>query len=163
MNAHQRQIYDAIAQAAGIATPADNVQVEQSTTFLVCAFSDACTLALFGDDLDSRESTTGSRRRNLGRRFAKNTLFAMALVSLPGKPVLAQDLPSEVTLFKNVNVFDGTTDTLLEGHDVLVVRNMIEKLAKDIPPSGTYTLDAKTGGLRNWRRRPRWTTTPAMS
>ena len=65
MDAHQRQTYDAIAQAAGIGTPADNVQVDQSPTFLVCAFSDACTLALFGDDLDSQESTTGSRRRNL--------------------------------------------------------------------------------------------------
>jgi hypothetical protein len=34
MNADQRQTYDAIAQAAGIATPADNVQVEQTPTFL---------------------------------------------------------------------------------------------------------------------------------
>ncbi len=87
-------------------------------------------------------------------RFAQNTLFAMALVSLPGQPALAQDLPSEVTLFKNVNVFDGTSDTLLEGHDVLVVRNMIEKVAKDIPSSGTYTLDAKTGGLRKLETPP---------
>jgi hypothetical protein len=34
MNAHQRQIYDAIAQAAGIAMSADEVQVEQSPTFV---------------------------------------------------------------------------------------------------------------------------------
>jgi crotonobetainyl-CoA:carnitine CoA-transferase CaiB-like acyl-CoA transferase len=34
MNAHQRRTYDAIAQAAGIAMPAENVQVEQSPTFL---------------------------------------------------------------------------------------------------------------------------------
>lgn len=31
---------------------------------------------------------------------------------------------------------------------MLVVRNVIEKVAKDIPSSGSYTLDAKTGGLR---------------
>jgi hypothetical protein len=80
--------------------------------------------------------------------FTERTAFALALVSLMGQPAFAQDIPSEVTLFKNVNVFDGTSDTLLEGHDVLVVRNMIEKVAKDIPSSGSYTLDAKTGGLR---------------
>jgi hypothetical protein len=81
-------------------------------------------------------------------------ILAFALVSLMGPPAFAQDLPSEVTLFKNVNVFDGNSDTLLEGHDVLVVRNMIEKVAKDIPSSGSYTLDAKTGGLRKLETPP---------
>ena len=87
-------------------------------------------------------------------RFTERTAFALALVSLMGQPAFAQDIPSEVTLFKNVNVFDGTSDMLLEGHDVLVVRNMIEKVAKDIPSSGSYTLDAKTGGLRKLETPP---------
>ena len=73
-------------------------------------------------------------------------LASLALLAVAGA-ALAQDLPSEVTLFKNVNVFDGTSDQLLEDHDVLVVRNMIKKVAKDIPTSGTYELDVKTGGL----------------
>jgi hypothetical protein len=34
VNAHQRQMYDVIAQAAGIATPADNIEIEQSPTFV---------------------------------------------------------------------------------------------------------------------------------
>ena len=75
-----------------------------------------------------------------------STLASLALLAVAGA-ALAQDLPSEVTLFKNVNVFDGTSDQLLEDHDVLVVRNMIKKVAKDIPTSGTYELDVKTGGL----------------
>ena len=87
-------------------------------------------------------------------RFATKPIVAVALVLLMGQPALAQDLSSEVTLIKNVNVFDGTSDTLLEGHDVLVVRNMIEKVAKDIPSSGSYTLDAKTGGLRKLETPP---------
>ncbi len=87
-------------------------------------------------------------------RFAKKTIFALALVSLMGQPAVAQPPPRKVTLFKNVNVFDGNGDTLLEGHDVLVVRNMIEKVSKDIPSSGSYTLDAKTGGLRKLETPP---------
>ena len=50
-----------------------------------------------------------------------STLASLALLAVAGA-ALAQDLPSEVTLFKNVNVFDGTSDQLLEDHDVLVVR-----------------------------------------
>ena len=58
------------------------------------------------------------------------------------------DLPSEVTLFKNVNVWDGTSETLKNDHDVLIVRNKIKKIAKDIPISGTYELDVETGGVK---------------
>jgi len=53
-----------------------------------------------------------------------------------------------VTLIKNVNIFDGTSERLLEGYDVLVVRNLIKQVAKDIPTEGTYELDVKTGGLK---------------
>ena len=53
------------------------------------------------------------------------------------------DIPSEVTLFRNVKIFDGTTDGLKEGLDVLVVKNKIHKIAKDIPTTGTYEVDIK--------------------
>jgi imidazolonepropionase-like amidohydrolase len=52
-------------------------------------------------------------------------------------------IPSEVTLFKNVNIFDGTSDLLKEGYDVLVVRNKIHKIGQDIPNSGTYEIDVQ--------------------
>ena len=58
------------------------------------------------------------------------------------------EIPSEVTLFKNVNIFDGKSDSLKKGYDVLVVRNLIKKIAKDIPTSGTYELDVTTGGVK---------------
>jgi len=63
-------------------------------------------------------------------------------------PAMAADVPWEVTLIKNVNIFDGENEKLLEGYDVLVVRKLIKKVAKDIPTEGTYELDVKTGGLR---------------
>jgi len=62
-------------------------------------------------------------------------------------PAMAVDIPSEVTLFKNVNIFDGESEKLLQGHDVLVVGNLIKQVAEDIPPTGTYEIDAKTGGI----------------
>ncbi len=58
------------------------------------------------------------------------------------------ELPSEVTLFKNVNIFDGKSDKLNEGMDVLVVRNLIKKIAKDIPSTGSYELDVTSGGYK---------------
>ena len=58
------------------------------------------------------------------------------------------ELPAEVTLFKNVNIFDGKSETLKEGYDVLVVRNLIKTIAKDIPSSGSYELDVTTGGYK---------------
>ena len=53
------------------------------------------------------------------------------------------DIPSEVTLFKNVRVFNGTEDRL-HGVDVLVVKNKIQKIGKDIPTTGTYEIDVNT-------------------
>jgi imidazolonepropionase-like amidohydrolase len=51
--------------------------------------------------------------------------------------------PPTVFLFKNVKVFDGVSDAL-EDVDVLVVNNLIRKIGKDLPASGTYELDVKT-------------------
>ena len=38
------------------------------------------------------------------------------------------DYPDEVTLFKNVNIFDGKSEKLLKGYDVLVVENKIREI-----------------------------------
>ncbi len=51
------------------------------------------------------------------------------------------EIPS-VVLIKNVDVWDGTGDTAIKGVDVLIVGNKIKKVAKDIPTSGTYEVDA---------------------
>ncbi|MEJ2176786.1 MAG: amidohydrolase family protein [Gammaproteobacteria bacterium] len=50
-------------------------------------------------------------------------------------------IPS-VLLINNVHVWDGTSDTLKEDTDVLIVGDKIRKVAKDIPTSGTYEVDA---------------------
>jgi hypothetical protein len=57
------------------------------------------------------------------------------------------EVPAEVTLIKNVNVWDGRSDSLKEGYDVLIVRNLIRKVAKDIPTSGTYEIDETSGNV----------------
>jgi imidazolonepropionase-like amidohydrolase len=57
-------------------------------------------------------------------------------------------IPSEVTLYKNVNIFDGTSDQLKEGYDVLVVRNKIHKIGQDIPTSGTYEIDVQQKSVK---------------
>ena len=74
--------------------------------------------------------------------------FAMALIITAALTVagvvVAEELieaPS-VILIKNVHVWDGTSDALKEDTDVLIVGNKIRKVAKDIPESGTYDVDA---------------------
>ena len=76
-------------------------------------------------------------------------LVLMALSVLFATTVTASEaaLPSEVTLFKNVKVFNGTEDKLHDV-DVLVVKNKIYKIAKDIPTSGSWEIDVKTGGAK---------------
>ena len=60
----------------------------------------------------------------------------------------AEDLPDTVILFKNVNIFDGKSDKLIEGTDVLVVRNKIHRIDKNIPTGGTFEVEVTSGGER---------------
>lgn len=53
--------------------------------------------------------------------------------------------PVEATLIKNVKIFDGKTDKLKAGLDVLVFKNKINKVAKNIPETGTFNVKAKDG------------------
>lgn len=78
-------------------------------------------------------------------------VIALSLIGLClalAVPVIAADIPSEVTLFKNVNIFDGKSNNLLMGYDVLVVKNLIKKIDKNIKIGKTYEIDVKTGGLK---------------
>jgi imidazolonepropionase-like amidohydrolase len=84
----------------------------------------------------------------------KKTLFILAflmtfaVVTILPQAQATDEIPAEVTLFKNVNIFDGKSDSLMKGYDVLVVRNLIKKIGKDIPTSGTYELDVTSGGVK---------------
>ena len=77
-------------------------------------------------------------------------VLAVGLVLGPGAAVAqdagkkAGDYPDEVTLFKNVNIFDGVSEKLMTGYDVMVVDNKIHKIAKDIPTSGSYEVEVTT-------------------
>ena len=53
------------------------------------------------------------------------SLSIVALVVGFALPAAAVDIPSEVTLIKNVNIFDGKSEKLLMGYDVLVVKNIV--------------------------------------
>ena len=70
-------------------------------------------------------------------------VIATASVSMPAEQ--PTNIPSAVTLFKNVKIFDGKSDGLKEGFDVLVVKNKIHKIASEIPNTGTWQVDIDTG------------------
>jgi imidazolonepropionase-like amidohydrolase len=69
-------------------------------------------------------------------------------------PVRSAEIPSEVTLFKNVNIFDGKNEEILKGYDVLVVKNIIKQIGKNIPTSGTYEMEVKTGRVAKTKTLP---------
>ena len=75
-------------------------------------------------------------------------LMTFAFASLVPQAQANEEIPSEVTLFKNVNIFDGKSDSLMKGYDALVVHNLIKKIAKDVPASGTYEVDVTSGGVK---------------
>jgi len=83
-------------------------------------------------------------------RFLLTSAFAVGLSAsvLITLPAIAAELPDQVILFKNVNIFDGNSDKLIEDQDVLVVRNKIHKIAKEIPTGGSYEVEVRSGGER---------------
>jgi len=61
------------------------------------------------------------------------------LLALPAQGEESKGAPKQV-LIMNVNIFDGKTDKLAMGQDVLVKRNLIKQIGKDLkvgkgPPS----------------------------
>jgi imidazolonepropionase-like amidohydrolase len=78
------------------------------------------------------------------------TIMMALCLALTGAAMAADkkiSIPSEVTLFKNVKVFNGTEDKLHDV-DVLVVKTKIHKVAKNIPTTGTWKIDVRTGGVK---------------
>ena len=68
------------------------------------------------------------------------SLFVSASLSLAQQ---SSNIPSEVTLFKNVKVFDGVAGEVKD-LDVLVVKNKIHRIADGIPETGTWEIKADT-------------------
>ena len=75
-------------------------------------------------------------------------LITLAAASMAVSAEQTTNIPSEVTLFKNVKIFDGRNDELKEGLDVLVVKNKIHKIAATIPTTGSWEIDVNTGGVK---------------
>jgi len=82
------------------------------------------------------------------KKLNKLAVVAGIAISVTSMAATAAETPSVATLFKNVNIFDGKTDELKQGLDVLVFKNKIHKVAKDIPASGKWEVDVKTGGSK---------------
>jgi hypothetical protein len=82
-------------------------------------------------------------RRNLYRTIV--LVAAILAAGTFGGMAVAQETTTEVPsvfVIKNVNVWNGTGDTAIEGLDVLVVGNKIRRIAKAIPTAGTYEVNA---------------------
>ena len=77
-------------------------------------------------------------RGQVGKRLAG--MAVVASISLASGLASAQESAPAQILFKNVNVFDGTSDKLATGMDVLVTGNLIGKIGKDLSVSKDATV-----------------------
>jgi imidazolonepropionase-like amidohydrolase len=77
-----------------------------------------------------------------------STLSVAALFCLTGlAPVVAQEVPEPQTLITNVDVWDGTSDSVQKGVDVLVEGSKIKRIAARISAPGAEKVDGKGGTL----------------
>ena len=70
--------------------------------------------------------------------FARMSTVVSAVLCLVGPNAFAQPQfvePSTLVLFENVRIFDGKSDTLSAGMNVLVRGNTIDKISKDPIPT----------------------------
>lgn len=76
---------------------------------------------------------------------ALSAVILFVIVAFSATPTTAEEKsqPPSATLFKNVKVFNGIDDGL-QDIDVLVVRNKIHKVAKDITETGTWKVEEVT-------------------
>jgi imidazolonepropionase-like amidohydrolase len=84
--------------------------------------------------------------------FARTSTVVSAVLCLVGATAFAQTQsvgPSTLILFENVRIFDGKSDTLSDGMNVLVRGNTIDKISKDpIPTDLSYITKIIAGGGR---------------
>jgi hypothetical protein len=66
--------------------------------------------------------------------------FVLFLFLLSFSLIYGQDTPNQI-LIKNVNVFDGKSDALLEGVDILIEGNLIKQLGKNITAPDAMVID----------------------
>jgi len=70
-------------------------------------------------------------KRILPVPIIRTLLSGIALVAALSVSAMAADIPAEVTLFKNVNVFDGVNEALIENANVVVTDNLITAISTE--------------------------------
>jgi imidazolonepropionase-like amidohydrolase len=86
--------------------------------------------------LSNNQSETGGTRR-----FLRSVMALLgAALAVPPTPVSAQDAGSRETLFTQVRVFDGTSETLSPPTDVLVRGNVIAAIGADAEPTSSQAV-----------------------
>jgi imidazolonepropionase-like amidohydrolase len=73
-------------------------------------------------------------------RLFKFLLITFSTIAL-AFPVMAKEHATSQVLFKNVNVFDGKSDKLAKGQEVLVEGNLIKKIGRNIDARNATVVD----------------------
>ena len=81
----------------------------------------------------------------LKKLFAIIVIASVSLVSLATNAAAADEKAPTLVLITNVNVWDGTSDSVKKGVDVLIEGNKIKKVAKGIKARGANVIDGKGG------------------
>ena len=83
-----------------------------------------------------------------GRTLRTKLALAAALVALTALPgalgAAENEAPTQI-LITNVDVWDGTSDTVAKGTDVLIESNKIKQVGKGLKAPGAHVIDGKGG------------------
>ena len=74
-------------------------------------------------------------------------IFTSLFVSILSLSAVAQEQAPQQTLIKNVNVWDGTSDSVKTNVDVLIEGNKIKQVAESINANGATVIEGKGGTL----------------
>jgi len=90
-------------------------------------------------------------------RISFLAIIIIGLISfITSGSVFAQEEVPQQTLFKNVNIFNGTDDRLYENHSVLVEGNIIKAISASEIKTNATVIDGggvgKNGGLIRFTR-----------
>ncbi|WP_152287341.1 metal-dependent hydrolase family protein [Flavicella marina] len=77
-------------------------------------------------------------------KLIKNLILLTFLLLFASNLTAQNDTKANYILFKNVKIFDGTSESLISGMSVLIENNLIQKIAADVSiPEGTTVIDGK--------------------
>ena len=75
------------------------------------------------------------------QKFLLTISIMLTIVAFHAEAQQAEKKPPSLTVITNVNIFDGKSEKLKTGHDVLIENNLIKQIGKGLKANGAKVID----------------------